>query len=252
MSLDAQSVPRTTTQNLLNGSFSSDEGVNVRVPDWSTSRVEDSKSLGELPAIRGESAFLEVLQRGASRPDTASASAKPAVAEVSRSERALLTLVFTDIVASTETLERVGDRMWCLLLLHHHELVRGHLKAHRGREIDAAGDGFFLVFDRPSQAVQFAVAVRRALKEIGIDLRVGVHAGECEVVSRRVEGVAVHMAARVASAAAAGEILVSSTVRDLVAGSEHRFSKKDDPRVLKGLSEPRQLYRLDCSEEKTA
>jgi class 3 adenylate cyclase len=174
----------------------------------------------------------------------ASVLAEPAAAEVSRPERALLTLVFTDIVASTETLERLGDRVWCSLLLHHHNLVREHMKAYRGCEIDAAGDGFFLVFDRPSRAVQFAVAVRTSLKGIGIDLRVGIHTGECEIVSRRVEGVAVHTAARVVKAAAAGEILVSSTVRDLVAGSEHRFIKKD-LQILKGLSEPRQLFALE-------
>jgi len=161
-------------------------------------------------------------------------------------ERVLLTLVFTDIVSSTETLEQVGDRVWCALLLHHHELVREHLQACGGREVDAAGDGFFLAFDRPSRAACFALTVRDALRRIGLEVRVGIHAGECEVIGTRVEGLAVHTAARVAAAATAGEILVSSTVKDLVAGSQHRFDKRE-VRVLKGLSEPRALFALESA-----
>lgn len=160
-----------------------------------------------------------------------------------KAERMLLTLVFTDIVGSTEMLERVGDRLWCSLLLHHRQLVREHLDACCGREVDAAGDGFFLAFDRPSRAIVFALEVRDALRTIGIEVRVGIHAGECEVIGKRVEGLAVHTAARVAGAATAGEILVSNTVRDLVAGSEHRFVKHV-VRVLKGLSQPRDLFAL--------
>ena len=202
----------------------------------------------------------EGLQRHAApRPGRVAAPHRPTVAYPGRSgvdnvvpvashdaERVLLTLVFTDIVGSTETLEQVGDRVWCALLMHHRELVRGHLKACGGREVDAAGDGFFLVFDRPSQAVGFALVVRDALRRIGIEVRVGIHVGECEVIGERVEGLAVHTAARVAGAATAGEILVSSTVKDLVAGSQHRFDKRD-VRVLKGLSEPRALFALECS-----
>ena len=161
-------------------------------------------------------------------------------------ERVLLTLVFTDIVGSTKTLEEVGDRVWCALLLHHHELVREHLKACRGREVDAAGDGFFLAFDRPSRAVCFALVVRDALRKIGLEVRVGIHVGECQVIGERVEGLAVHTAARVAGKATAGEILVSSTVKDLVAGSQHRFNKREVC-LLKGLSEPRALFALESA-----
>lgn len=166
-------------------------------------------------------------------------------------QRVLLTMVFTDIVGSTETLERVGDRVWCSLLHQHHALVRENLAAHGGREVDAAGDGFFLVFDCPSRAVQFAIAMQPALRAIGIAIRTGIHTGECEVAGGRVEGLAVHMAARVAGAAGAGEILVSSTVRDVVAGSGHCFAETE-PRVLKGLSQPRQLFALQIADESTA
>lgn len=158
-------------------------------------------------------------------------------------ERVLLTLVFTDIVGSTERLERVGDRVWCALLSNHHDLVRRHLLQSRGREVDAAGDGFFLAFDLPSQAVSFALVVRSALQEIGIEIRIGIHVGECEVSGGRVEGLAVHTAARVAGAATAGEVLVSGTVKDLVAGSGHRFEERET-RILKGLSGPRALFAL--------
>lgn len=164
-----------------------------------------------------------------------------------RPRRVLLTHVFTDIVASTETLERLGDEAWCSLLYHHQALVRQHLRAHRGREVDSAGDGFFLVFDRPSQALRFAVDIRSGLKGIGIELRIGIHSGECEVAGGRVNGVAVHTAARIARAAAPGEILVSSTVREILAGSEHRFGGRS-PRCLKGLSGPRRLFALQSFE----
>jgi class 3 adenylate cyclase len=250
MSIATQPVPHTSSLISLNGSpRSPNEDGDVHDLDRRPSRVGASNSAVELRAVPGASAVLQLRQNGANPSNTTLASDlfEPVVSDASRSERVLLTHVFTDIVASTETLERVGDRVWCSLLLRHHNLVREHLKAYRGREIDAAGDGFFLVFDCPSRAIQFAVAVRTALKGIGIDLRIGIHTGECEVLCGRIEGVAVHTAARVANAATAGDILVSSTVRDLVAGSEHRFSKKD-VRVFKGLSEPRQLFALDCPE----
>ena len=253
MSLNVQPETHTGSQTFLKGSPTcSGENGEVRdlpsCPPW----AKGSHLPVEVPNARGESAIVHFLhKRGTHRSNTSLTSVltEPAMAEVHRSTRVLLTLVFTDIVASTETLERLGDRVWCSLLLRHHDLIREHLRAYGGREIDSAGDGFFLVFDRPSRAVQFAVAVRSALKGIGIDLRVGIHTGECEVSNRRVAGVAVHTAARVANAAAAAEILVSSTVKDVVAGSEHRFIRKD-LLVLKGLSEPRQLFAVECLESK--
>jgi len=159
-------------------------------------------------------------------------------------KRALLTLVFTDIVGSTDALERLGDRAWCDQLARHHRTVRRLLGAHGGREIDAAGDGFFLAFDGVSPAIRFAKAARTASRRCGLDLRIGIHTGECEILGGRVEGLAVHTAARVARAAAPGEILVTRTVRDVVAGSKLRFVERGQP-ALKGISEPRALFSLE-------
>jgi class 3 adenylate cyclase len=164
-------------------------------------------------------------------------------------ERALLVFVFTDIVGSTETAERLGDQAWCALLLQHHIIVRAHLRSCGGREVDAAGDGFFAVFERPSCALRFLTLARAALIEIGVQIRAGVHAGECAIVGTRVEGVAVHVAARVASAGRSGEILVSQTVKDLLAGSELRFQAMG-LHALKGLTEPRLLFALEAAEER--
>ncbi len=244
MSPDAQPVRRTGRQFLVNGpqyAASHDEVVG----DFDSGGSEILESPVEFPAVRGESFTLRLCQNGTGRAAQALQSVEfdLAGADASLAQRVLLTHVFTDIVASTEMAERLGDRAWCLLLAQHTDLVRQHLKIHRGREIDAAGDGFFLVFDCPSRAVQFAVAVRSAMEGIGITLRIGIHTGECEVANGRVVGISVHAAARIANAASAGEILVSSTVRELVAGSEHRFNSKE-LQFLKGLSEPRQLFAL--------
>ncbi len=243
MSRDAQPVLHAGRQFLGNGPQSTplQEGEASDVGSASHKRPEWL----ELLAVRGEVAVLPLRQHATSRTIQPLKSVKVDLsgAGADRHQRILLTHVFTDIVASTETAERLGDRAWYVLLTQHTNIVRQHLKIHRGREIDAAGDGFFLVFDCPSSAVQFAIAVRCALKCIGIDLRIGIHTGECEVASGRVVGISVHAAARIVNAAAAGEILVSSTVRELVAGSEHRFNKKGIQR-LKGLTEPRQLFAL--------
>jgi class 3 adenylate cyclase len=158
-------------------------------------------------------------------------------------ERALLVFVFTDIVGSTETAERLGDLAWCGTLLKHHAIVRAYLERFRGAEIDTAGDGFFVVFDRPSRALQFLVGVKAALAEIGVQIRAGVHAGECFMLGKRPHGVAVHVASRVAGVAGIGEVLVSATVRDLLAGSALRFESRE-LHHLRGLAEPRRLFAL--------
>jgi class 3 adenylate cyclase len=198
------------------------------------------------PVLQGESSVLRLLANGPSTVNSPAqrTSLEDRDADQPASRRALLTLLFTDIVASTEALERLGDRAWCVLLLRHHAIVRHALEVYGGTEVDAAGDGFFVTFDRPSAALRFAAAVRANLKETGLAIRMGLHAGECELVEKLVEGVAVHTAARVASLAHGGEILVSDTVRDLLAGSEWKFSKKA-MQTLKGLSEPRVLFALE-------
>ena len=134
-------------------------------------------------------------------------------------ERVLTTLLFTDIVGSTEHVTRLGDSRWKELLERHNELMRRELDRFRGRELRTTGDGFFAAFDSPTQAIRCAAAVRDSVRPLGLELRAGVHAGECELHGDDLGGIAVHIGARVAEMAGAGEILVSSTVRELVAGS---------------------------------
>ena len=150
------------------------------------------------------------------------------------SRRVLLTLLFTDIVNSTQHAETLGDEGWRELLDRHHELVRRQVVRFGGRVVDTAGDSFFATFDRPARAVRCGVAIRDAVRALGIEIRGGVHTGECELAASQVRGVAVHVAARVMAAAEPGQILVSSTVRDLVVGSDLRFLDRG-ARVLKGL-----------------
>jgi class 3 adenylate cyclase len=149
-------------------------------------------------------------------------------------DRVLATVLFTDIVGATETAARLGDQRWRELLVSHHDAVRRELARFRGREIDTAGDGFFATFDGPARAVRCACAIRDAMWPLGIELRAGVHTGECEVMGVKVGGIAVHIGARIANCAAAGEVLVSRTVKDLVAGSGLEFVDRGEP-TLKGV-----------------
>lgn len=165
------------------------------------------------------------------------------VRECAQTDRMVTTLLFTDIVESTRKAEYLGDEHWRRLLAQYHAIVRGQLGSFRGREIDAAGDGFFATFEAPARAIRCAQAIRATVKAIGLDIRAGLHTGECEVVGSKVIGVAVHVAARVVTSAAAGEILVSSTVRELVAGSGLRFSD-GAMHVLRGLHDRWRLYAL--------
>ncbi len=134
-------------------------------------------------------------------------------------DRVLATVLFTDIVGATETATRLGDKHWRDLLAGHHDVVRRELQRFRGREIDTAGDGFFAAFDGPARAVRCACAIMEAVRTLGIELRAGVHIGECEVIGDKYGGIAVHIGARIAACAAPGEVLVSRTVKDLVSGS---------------------------------
>jgi class 3 adenylate cyclase len=141
-------------------------------------------------------------------------------------DRILATVLFTDIARSTETLAEVGDRRWREFLEQHHATVRRQLVRYSGKEIDTAGDGFFASFDGPARAIRCACAIRDGVRELGLEVRAGLHTGECEVVDRKVGGIAVHIGARVAGHASPGEVLVSSTVRDLVAGSGIQFEER--------------------------
>jgi pimeloyl-ACP methyl ester carboxylesterase len=135
------------------------------------------------------------------------------------SDRVLATVLLTDIVGSSERAAELGDRRWRELLEAHHALVRGELARWRGREVDTAGDGFLATFDGPARAIRCACAIRDGLHALGVEIRAGLHTGECEIIGGKVGGIAVHTGARVAARAAPGEVLVSGTVRDLIAGS---------------------------------
>jgi class 3 adenylate cyclase len=149
-------------------------------------------------------------------------------------DRVLATVLFTDIVGSTERAVAIGDRKWRDLLAEHHRVMRVALERFRGREIDTAGDGFLATFDGPARAIRCARALTDALRPLGLQVRAGLHTGECEMLGEKVTGIAVHTAARIAALAKADEVLVSSTVRDLVAGSGLRFEDRGD-HALKGV-----------------
>jgi len=156
-------------------------------------------------------------------------------------DRVLATVLVTDIVGSTRHAATLGDRAWCDLLERHHAVVRRELAAFRGREVDTAGDGFLATFDGPARAVSCACRIRDAMKALGLEIRAGLHTGEIELADGKVRGIAVHTGARIASAAQAGEILVSSTVKDLVSGSGIRFEDRGE-HTLKDMPRNWQLY----------
>ena len=158
-------------------------------------------------------------------------------------DRVLATVLLTDIVGSTEKASKMGDRRWGELLEEHHLVVRRELDRWRGREIDTAGDGFLATFDGPARAIRCATAVRDAVRALGIEIRAGLHTGECEVVGAKVVGIAVHTGARVAGQARAGEVLVSRTVKDLVAGSGIEFEERGE-HELKGVPGTWRLYAV--------
>lgn len=158
-------------------------------------------------------------------------------------ERVLATVLFTDIVGSTERAATLGDTRWRELLEAHHGLVRRELRRYRGREIDTAGDGFLAAFDGPARAIQCARAIREAVRALQLEVRVGVHCGECEVVGDKLGGIAVHVGARIVGLAVPGEVLVSGTVKDLVAGSGLRFESRG-MHGLKGIPGEWPLYRV--------
>ena len=159
-------------------------------------------------------------------------------------DRLLATILFTDIVGSTQRAGALGDRAWHELLDAHNARVRELLAQYGGRELDTAGDGFFASFEGPGVAVRCACAIVRSLRELGLEIRAGVHTGECERVGEKLGGLAVHVGARIAATASGGEVLASRTVRDLVAGSGLRFTDRGLHR-LRGIDEPWQLFAVD-------
>jgi len=159
-------------------------------------------------------------------------------------DRVLATVMFTDIVASTERAAELGDRRWLALLDEHHAVVRRELARFRGSEVKTTGDGFLATFDGPARAIRCARSIVDEVQRLGLEVRTGLHTGECEMVGDDVRGIAVHTAARVAAAAAAGEVLVSSTVKDLVAGAGIAFVERGS-RALKGVPGEWRLFAVD-------
>jgi pimeloyl-ACP methyl ester carboxylesterase len=161
-------------------------------------------------------------------------------------DRVLATVLFTDIVGSTEKAASLGDRRWRALLDDHHAMVRGILTRFRGHEVKTTGDGFLATFDGPARGVRCARAIADEVRSLGIDIRAGLHTGECEIIGDDVGGIAVHIGARVAALAGAGEVLVSSTVKDLVAGSGLRFGSRGVT-PLKGVPGEWQIFAAESS-----
>ncbi|KPK04400.1 MAG: hypothetical protein AMJ64_13835 [Betaproteobacteria bacterium SG8_39] len=188
--------------------------------------VDHMPFMGDVDALLGEAREFLTGERAAPEVD-----------------RVLTTILFCDIVDSTTRAAQLGDGAWKNLLERFYALASEKLKYFRGRLLDSAGDGLFAAFDGPARAVRCGAALAEVVQALGVQLRVGVHTGECEVLGEKYSGIAVHLGARVASAAEPGQVLVTSTVKDLVVGSGLRFEALG-PRTLKGVAEPWVLYRL--------
>lgn len=159
-------------------------------------------------------------------------------------DRVLTTVLFTDLVGSTERLATLGDAGWRELVGQHHDIVRRTLNRYRGTEIDTAGDGFYATFDGPARAIRCARAIHTEIADLGIAARAGVHTGECEIIDGKPGGLAVVIGSRISAAAEAGDVLVSATVKDLLAGSDIVLEERGE-RTLKGVPGKWQLYAVD-------
>jgi class 3 adenylate cyclase len=198
-------------------------------------------SVVELPELRGIYTWVDDDAHRATMEETKDFVSR--LAGSVDSQRVLATVLFTDIVGSTELASRLGDSGWRDLLVRHHAIVRRQLGRFQGRELDTAGDGFFAAFDGPARAVRAATAIRDALRSLELEVRAGLHTGECEVSDNKMVGVAVSIGARIASLSAPGEVLVSSTVKDLVAGSGLQFEDRGE-HELKGIEDPWRVFAV--------
>jgi class 3 adenylate cyclase len=195
-------------------------------------RFVEVPGANHLPFLGDQSALLDEIQEFLT-------GVRPA-AEI---DRVLATVLFTDIVGSTELAARLGDRRWSELLVEHYAIVREQLEHFRGKEIDTAGDGLMATFDGPARAIRCALAIAERVRALDVEVRAGVHTGECQVVGDRLAGIALHIAARICDLAEPGEVLTSGTVRDLVAGSGIRFEDRGT-HELRGVPEEWRLYRV--------
>jgi class 3 adenylate cyclase len=160
------------------------------------------------------------------------------------SDRVLATVLFTDIVGSTERAAKLGDSTWRALLERHDALAREQVERYRGRFVKSLGDGMLATFDGPSRAISSAIAIREAVRELNLDIRAGMHTGECELLADDdVGGLAVHIGARISGLAGPGEVLVSSTVRDLIAGSDQILADRGEHQ-LKGIAGPWRVFAV--------
>jgi class 3 adenylate cyclase len=217
--------------------FSSEQ----RAPAEFFARHIAGAELQELPTMRGEYTWVDDETHEATM-----GAVKAFVGRLQRREqpdRILSTVLFTDIVGSTQVQASLGDRGWRDLVERHHAIVRGALDRWRGVENDAAGDGFYATFDGPARAISCGLEVVQRVRELGIEIRAGVHTGECEVIDGKCAGLTVSIGARVASNAGPSEVLVSRTVKDLVAGSGLAFEDRGE-HELKGVPDRWHLYRV--------
>jgi pimeloyl-ACP methyl ester carboxylesterase len=231
--LPAIRVPSLVLHRVNDRTTAVEEGryIAARIPG---ARLVELQGEDHLPFVGDDDAIVEEVRRFVA--GVPSIDAEP--------DRVLATVLFTDIVGSTARAAELGDRAWRELVQRHHEAIRRELSRFRGKEVDTAGDGFFASFDGPARAIRCASAILDAIGELGLDLRAGLHTGECEVIDGKVVGIAVHIGARVAAQAEGGEVLVSSTVKDLVAGSGIAFRERGVAE-LKGVPGEWRLFAVE-------
>ena len=212
-----------------------DRDVNIEEGRWIAQRIRGARLIelpggDHIPFYASQDAVIE----GAQEFLTGAPPAPDA-------DRFLATVLFTDIVNGTAKAAELGDARWRTLIESHHAIVRRELARFRGTEVDTAGDGFFATFDGPARAVRCALEVREAVRDLGIEIRAGVHTGECEIIANKTGGIAVIIGSRVREQAAPGEVLATSTVKELVAGSGLRFEPRG-ARRLKGVPDEWQIF----------
>lgn len=238
LDIDVRAVLPSVTTPTLFLHRRGDRAVNYRASEWMAGQVPGA-SYVELEGI-DHAVF-------AGDTDTLLDELEEFLTGVRRSaevDRVLATVMFTDIVDSTQRASALGDRAWRALLDAQNEVLRRELGRYRGREVKTLGDGMLATFDGPARAIRCAQAMTDAVRALGIEVRVGLHTGEVELVGDDVAGIAVHIAARVGALAGAGEVLVSGTVKDLVAGSGIAFADRGE-HVLKGIPDQRRIYSVD-------
>ena len=238
LDIDVRSILPTVDVPTLILHRRGDQAVNRRGSEWMATQIPGAKYV-ELTGIdhavyAGDSdAIIDEIEEFLT-----------GVRRATEVDRVLATVMFTDIVDSTKRASAMGDRPWRDLLESQNEVIRGELARYRGHEVKTLGDGMLATFDGPARAIRCALAVTEAVRPLGIEVRVGLHTGEVELVDDDVAGIAVHIAARVGALAGTGEVLVSSTVKDLVAGSGIAFTERGE-HELKGIPDRWRLFSAD-------